>query len=126
MSGETAISDNPLTLKQSEFNSLSDLKAYTASVEKGRRLFILFTGNKVDGVSWCPDCNVADPVVHKSLSLLNGETDEFITCYVGDRTTWKNPENEFRTDRETKLVCVPTLVLWKSVLSIFNILFNYF
>ncbi|RNA10276.1 thioredoxin domain-containing 17-like [Brachionus plicatilis] len=101
--------------KQSVFYSLKELKTYLNSIESvNRSIFILFTGNKdlPNEQSWCPDCNVADPVVKKCLEFLS-EDSEFITCFVGDRPTWKNPQNEFRTDRDIQLKCIPTLVQWK-------------
>ncbi len=49
-------------------------------------MFILFTGDKDEnGVSWCPDCNVAEPVIKNNLDKLNENTDEFLTCFVGAR-----------------------------------------
>lgn len=104
-------------LKKFEFNSLSELRAHLESVDSKERVFILFTGSKTeeDNQSWCPDCNVADPVIHSSLELLDKDSDQFITCYVGDRPSWKNPENEFRTDKEFQLKNIPTLMQWKKV-----------
>ncbi|CAF0913449.1 unnamed protein product [Brachionus calyciflorus] len=101
--------------KQSVFRGLQQLRSYLTSLEgSNKSIFILFTGdkNEQDGSSWCPDCNVADPVIHKSLNLLS-EDSEFITCYVGDRPTWKNPQNEFRMDKDIQLKCIPTLMQWK-------------
>ncbi|KAJ1371169.1 hypothetical protein KIN20_033070 [Parelaphostrongylus tenuis] len=28
------------------------------------RVFILFTGSKVNGKSWCPDCVIAEPIIN--------------------------------------------------------------
>lgn len=75
--------------KQSVFHSLSELKSYLTSIESLKRsTFILFTGNKdqPNEQSWCPDCNVADPVIKKCLDYLPNDS-EFITCFVGDRPT---------------------------------------
>lgn len=76
--------------KQSIFYNLGELKAYLTSIEGLKRsIFILFTGNKdqQNAQSWCPDCNVADPVIKKCLTYLSNDS-EFITCYVGDRPTY--------------------------------------
>lgn len=51
---------------------------------KGENVNVYFTGDKVDGVSWCPDCNDAEPHVRKALSLAP-ENSYFIYVEVGDR-----------------------------------------
>jgi hypothetical protein len=112
---------------EKEFQSLNELKSHLNALnDNQRRVFILFTGNKDQETnqSWCPDCQIADPVVHKCFS---DKLDDiiFLTCYVGDRPTWKNPENEFRKDREFQLKCIPTLIQWKTVFFIF-VLLNLF
>ncbi|KJH46236.1 hypothetical protein DICVIV_07715 [Dictyocaulus viviparus] len=76
------------------------------------RVFILFTGSKVNGKSWCPDCVEAEPVVD---SVIKDETFKslnatFITCFVGAREYWKDPACPFRTDPSLKLTCIPTLL----------------
>ena len=60
------------------------------SVDKNKTILLLFTGSKDSaGISWCPDCNVAEPVLQKVLSDQNYASDDyiFITVYVGDRNT---------------------------------------
>lgn len=96
------------------FNTLNELKLYLSSINASKRVFILFTAPKDEsGNSWCPDCNVADPVLKANLKNLSSDS-EFLTCYVGERTSWKNQDNEFRKDPEFKLKCIPTLVQWKT------------
>jgi hypothetical protein len=73
--------------KQTLLNGLNELRNYLSTIEKAKHaVFILFTGSKdpQTGQSWCPDCNVADPVIHNSMKYLN-ENSEFITCIVGER-----------------------------------------
>lgn len=67
---------------------LAQLKSQLNVIEKGKKVFVLFTGSKdvSTGESWCPDCVKAEPVLEKSLESLP-ENSEFITCYVGDRPT---------------------------------------
>ncbi|XGW16067.1 hypothetical protein V3C99_001486 [Haemonchus contortus] len=76
------------------------------------RVFVLFTGSKVDGKSWCPDCVSAEPfiesVTHKEDVKSLDAT--FITCFVGARDYWKDPKCPFRTDPTYKLTCIPTLI----------------
>ncbi|VDP12901.1 unnamed protein product [Heligmosomoides polygyrus] len=102
------------------------------------RVFILFTGSKVDGKSWCPDCVkgdtslclfdtaakskqtycalncslTAEPIVESVVHSAEGKALDatFITCYVGAREYWKDPACPFRTHPAFKLTCVPTLV----------------
>lgn len=76
------------------------------------RVFILFTGSKVDGKSWCPDCVKAEPIVESVVHSAEGKALDatFITCYVGAREYWKDPACPFRTHPAFKLTCVPTLV----------------
>ncbi|KAE9416069.1 hypothetical protein Angca_002317 [Angiostrongylus cantonensis] len=76
------------------------------------RVFVLFTGSKVDGKSWCPDCVMAEPIVDsvvkdQAVSSLNAT---FITCFVGTRDYWKDSACPFRTDPVFKLTCIPTLI----------------
>ncbi|CAG0881337.1 unnamed protein product [Cyprideis torosa] len=81
-------------------------------------LFLFFSGGKTEqGKSWCPDCNVAEPVVNKVLDECSSELPEgavFIYVDVGDRSVWKDPQCQFRTDPDLKLRGVPTLIRWKS------------
>lgn len=50
-------------------------------------VFIYFTGSKVEnGTSWCPDCNVAEPILREAI-LKCPDNAHFIYVDVGDRTT---------------------------------------
>lgn len=50
------------------------------------QLNILFTGQKNDkGVSWCPDCNDADPFVTKAVNNYAKKDSVFLIVDVGDR-----------------------------------------
>ncbi|KAH9489333.1 Thioredoxin domain-containing protein 17 [Bulinus truncatus] len=77
-------------------------------------VYILFSGSADDsGVSWCPDCVKADPVINRNLDKAP-EDSSFIHCYVGDRSYWKKPDNEFRKDPKLLVKCVPTLLKYGS------------
>ncbi|KAM4701401.1 thioredoxin domain-containing protein 17 [Discoglossus pictus] len=79
---------------------------------KGKAVFIYFSGSKnAEGVSWCPDCVKAEPVVRGELDNLP-EGAVFIYCQVGERPYWKDPNNEFK--KNLKLTGVPTLLKYKS------------
>ncbi len=85
------------------------------SLEKsGEPINVLFSGGKdaETGISWCPYCVRAQPVVEEALSLAP-EDSHFIYCDVGERTYWRDKECPFRTDPRTKLVFLPTLLRWK-------------
>ncbi|XP_053130846.1 thioredoxin domain-containing protein 17 [Hemicordylus capensis] len=77
--------------------------------KEGRCVFAYFSGSKdpENGASWCPDCVKAEPIVRAELPNLP-ECSVFIYCQVGDRTYWKDPNNEFR--KKLKLMGVPTLL----------------
>ncbi|KAL3267884.1 hypothetical protein HHI36_007024 [Cryptolaemus montrouzieri] len=78
---------------------------------KGKPVFVYFSGDKVNGESWCPDCIRAEPIVREQLKHANPES-LFIYVEVGDRATWKNPQCSFRKDSRTQLMQVPTLMRW--------------
>ena len=73
---------------QFKFNSLIQLRTHLDAINKDiiKHVFILFTGDKdqPNEQSWCPDCNVADPVIKKHVATLN-EDSQFLTCFVGKR-----------------------------------------
>ncbi|KAM5181951.1 thioredoxin domain-containing protein 17 [Mantella aurantiaca] len=75
---------------------------------KGETMFALFCGDKdQEGVSWCPDCVKAEPVIRGEMKHLP-EGSVFIYCLVGERAYWKDPTNDFK--KNLKLTGVPTLV----------------
>uniref|UniRef100_A0A3P8VZJ3 Thioredoxin domain-containing protein 17 n=1 Tax=Cynoglossus semilaevis TaxID=244447 RepID=A0A3P8VZJ3_CYNSE len=80
---------------------------------KGKDIFVYFSGNKdAEGKSWCPDCVKAEPVVRGEMSNLP-DGSVFIYCQVGERTYWKNPNNDFK--KNLKLTGVPTLMRYGTV-----------
>ncbi|XP_069471133.1 thioredoxin domain-containing protein 17 [Ambystoma mexicanum] len=75
-------------------------------------VFVLFCGSKnEEGVSWCPDCVTAEPVIRGELCHLP-EGSIFIYCQVGERAYWKDPNNDFK--KNLKLTGVPTLLKYGS------------
>ncbi|XP_038215870.1 thioredoxin domain-containing protein 17-like [Zerene cesonia] len=89
---------------------------YTQSIDpKGPLVLFYFSGSKTaEGKSWCPDCEIAEPIVQ---AFLNEVKKDFIFAYVdvGDREYWRNPECPFRTDTRTRLMVIPTIIKWKGV-----------
>ncbi|XP_042457136.1 thioredoxin-like protein Clot [Zingiber officinale] len=76
--------------------------------------FLLFLADKDPStkLSWCPDCNVAEPVIYKKLEASSSNVG-LLRAYVGDRSTWRNPSHPWRVDPRFKLKGVPTLIRWE-------------
>ena len=72
-------------------NDIQTLMQNIKDIDKNKIILLLFTGSKdSSGISWCPDCNVAEPVLQKLLSdesYASNDDFVFITVYVGDRNT---------------------------------------
>ena len=90
--------------------------AFNTEVNKvkgsGAPVFVLFSGSKdAGGKSWCPDCVTAEPVVDAGLTKAP-EDAVFIYVGVGGRDFWKDPKCVFRTNSQTRLKSVPTLIKW--------------
>jgi len=91
-------------------------EAFQAKVEElaktGGDVFVMFSGSKdSNGVSWCPDCVTAEPVVAACLSSAP-EDSHYLYVGVGGRDFWKDPNCVFRTAKETQLKSVPTMIKW--------------
>ncbi|XP_063677095.1 thioredoxin domain-containing protein 17-like [Bolinopsis microptera] len=85
------------------------LRAVQQYKDSSLHLLTLFTGSvDSEGKSWCPDCNVADPVIEEALNSAP-ECTCIITVQI-DRTTWKDRNNSFRKSEDLKLTSVPTLI----------------
>ncbi|XP_069083089.1 thioredoxin domain-containing protein 17 isoform X2 [Pleurodeles waltl] len=84
----------------------------TVKCFEDKEVFVLFSGNKTEeGISWCPDCVKAEPVIRAELKHLP-EGSIFIYCQVGERAYWKDPNNEFK--KNLKLTGVPTLLKYNT------------
>jgi hypothetical protein len=97
-------------------SSLADFQAKLQDCEQraadGRPLFIWFYGAKTKspGISWCPDCVAAEPVVEASLAAIDGGCRLLqISC---EREAYRSPDFPFRTYAPIQLTCVPTLIKW--------------
>ncbi|KAF9997047.1 Thioredoxin domain-containing protein 17, partial [Modicella reniformis] len=74
-------------------------------------LYFYASTDPATGVSWCPDCVTSDPIVKSHFAQLDNTV--LIDVPVGDRPTWKNPNNTYRHS-EYKINSVPTLLHWKT------------
>jgi len=73
---------------------------------------LLFFGSEdqATGVSWCPDCVTADPLLRRACKTLQPSLDLF-ECPVGQRSAWKNqPEHPYRLHPLIRLARIPTLI----------------
>ncbi|KAF9118719.1 hypothetical protein BGW39_000921, partial [Mortierella sp. 14UC] len=89
-------------------------RAINQAVEehKDKDVFVYFYASfdPTIGMSWCPDCVRAGPVVEEYFA----KTDDvvLIDAPVGDRPEWKSPNHFLRHDSTVKIFAVPTLVHW--------------
>lgn len=80
-----------------------------------KNMFILFfaTKNPSTGVSWCPDCVRAEPILDKAFARMTEPT-TLMVCNV-DRTPYKTDKTfQYRVDPRIELKCVPTLMKWEN------------
>ena len=76
-------------------------------------LYILFTGSKaLSGKSWCPDCEVAEPLILSVLSSIEVGC-VILRCLV-DREPYRNKEYPYRSNKLLNISCVPTLMKWEN------------
>jgi len=82
------------------------LAKYTSG-SRDKPLLLLFTGSRdASGKSWCPDCNVADPIIHK---FLDPVPSTMLRCFVNRGPEARAP---YRNHPKVKLGPVPTLIHW--------------
>ncbi|CAH1645875.1 unnamed protein product [Spodoptera littoralis] len=99
-----------------ELHGYDEFQKYVANIEPNSRpVVVYFSGEKLpSGESWCIDCVEAEPVVKAYLNELKKEI-TFVYVDVGNRETWKDKACPFRTDSRTKLMVIPTIILWNGV-----------
>ncbi|XP_047512417.1 thioredoxin domain-containing protein 17-like [Pieris napi] len=93
-----------------------EFASYTENIDpNGPMTLFYFSGSKTDnGKSWCPDCEVAEPIVKAFLGELKKNV-TFVFVDVGDRDYWKEKTCPFRLDSRTRLMVIPTIIKWKGV-----------
>ncbi|XP_049867115.1 thioredoxin domain-containing protein 17-like [Pectinophora gossypiella] len=98
-----------------EVKGFDDFVSYTEKIKPdGPDVYFYFSGTKIEGKSWCPDCIEAEAVITPYLQELNKNI-VFVYVDVGDMPYWKKADCPFRTDTRTKLMVIPTLIKWKGV-----------
>jgi thiol-disulfide isomerase/thioredoxin len=100
--------------KLDDFNQVFQ-KFRSDEATKKHLKFILFLADKdpMTSRSWCPDCNVAEPIIYQRLEEANSDI-ALLKVYVGDRPTWYNPSHRFRADPRFRIQGVPTLIRWEN------------
>lgn len=73
---------------------------------------VFFSGQKIDGQSWCADSVIAEPMVMAAMQRVNQRPMHFVYVDVGDRAVWEDALNPFRTDERMRLREIPTLLRW--------------
>ncbi|KAK3746257.1 hypothetical protein QZH41_016516 [Actinostola sp. cb2023] len=97
-------------IPQLQVEGLQNLEVTLHENSSKRRKIIMFIG-AIDesGESWCSDCRDAEPVVEKALESAPADS-VFVLVDVGDKASWKDPENEFRKHTEYLLTGIPTII----------------
>ncbi|XP_039145827.1 thioredoxin-like protein Clot [Dioscorea cayenensis subsp. rotundata] len=106
----------PLKVEDATLADFGDAFENFKAVNSGNQMkFLLFLADKdpSTSLSWCPDCNVAEPVIYKMLGASEKDV-LLLRAYVGDRPTWRNPSHPLRIDNLFKLKGVPTLIRWEN------------
>ncbi|PKA51069.1 Thioredoxin-like protein Clot [Apostasia shenzhenica] len=93
--------------KASDFEEV--FEKFRAENAEIKLLLFLADKDPSTNLSWCPDCNVAEPVIYKKLSAWGADV-ALLKAFVGGRPTWRNPSHPFRADPMFKLNGVPTLM----------------
>lgn len=123
MVGCTFISNNPMTeelniastvevsaaLSPEEFlQTIADIRVKFPAA--AHPLFLLFTGAKApdSGISWCPDCTRAAPVLFSALEEFSPESVLLIlNC---ERAEFKSQSFTYRVNEGINLTSVPTFI----------------
>ncbi|CAM0957982.1 unnamed protein product [Alopecurus aequalis] len=98
--------------------TLADFDAHFASLSAAdqpvKLLLFLADRNPSSDLTWCPDCNVAEPVIYSKLDAL-GRDVLLLRAFVGDKPTWRDPAHPWRVGPRFRLKGVPTLLRWDSL-----------
>eukprot|EP00262_Sarcandra_glabra_P022138 TRINITY_DN9678_c2_g2_i2.p1 TRINITY_DN9678_c2_g2~~TRINITY_DN9678_c2_g2_i2.p1 ORF type:complete len:133 (-),score=16.53 TRINITY_DN9678_c2_g2_i2:99-497(-) len=88
---------------------------FKSETSKNQINLLLFLADKDPSttLSWCPDCNEAEPIIYQKLAASSNDV-VLLRAFVGDRLTWRNPSHPWRVDSRLKLKGVPTLIRWEN------------
>lgn len=93
----------------------ADLEAALAEAGDAERILLFFGSEQAaSGVSWCPDCVTADPVLRAALVRQRPEL-VVLECPVGERADWKGrADHPYRRDLRLAVHRIPTLIRWSA------------
>ncbi|KAL4198194.1 hypothetical protein AMTRI_Chr03g44700 [Amborella trichopoda] len=88
-------------------------KSFASETPSNHISLILFLADKnpSSNLSWCPDCNRAEPVIYQKVADCNRDV-ALLRAFAGDRATWRKADHPWRVDQRFRLSGVPTLVRW--------------
>lgn len=87
--------------------SLKNIIAGAEHKYSGLPVFVLFTAEKCDGISWCGDSNRAEPILIPTIERYRPNC-VLIVCAV-KRNEYKDKSYVYKTSPIINLRCVPTL-----------------
>lgn len=80
-------------------------------------IYVLFYGAliKEQGLSWCPDCNNADPIIRDFIEINQDQFVKYVYLVTVMVEKWelREPRSAFTKDKKIHLETVPTLVRWE-------------
>ncbi|PWN32210.1 thioredoxin-like protein [Meira miltonrushii] len=83
---------------------VDDETALKLREQKGTHLILFFASGDPP---WCPDCRDVDPTIRKVFD--NNSSPTLNVVKVGDRPTWKDPSNKWRSE-PYRVSEIPTLI----------------
>ena len=83
-------------------NKIKDIE----SKHSGKPIFILFYAEKTDGISWCPDCRRAEPIIISALEKLCPNS--ILVVVNVNKAEYKSSTNYSYREEPFLLKCVPT------------------
>lgn len=94
-------------------NSTSNFESLFNECSKSSPTFyVLFTGSKTNGRSWCGDCTAAEPVINSALGEIEGGCKLLVVdC---PREEYRKQDYAYRVNPKISLRCVPTLMKWSN------------
>lgn len=105
-------------MDRQEINSFDTFTTIFDQNAGSKTVIAVFKGSKdaETGISWCDDCEKADPFVHASLDKSPVDPSRlFLNVVVGAREEWKDvPTNPYRTHGQTRVRCIPTLIRYEN------------
>ena len=94
----------------------SNLISVTNQENPNSPIFILFTGTKTNGRSWCGDCTRSEPIILTTLEEYSPNA--VLIVFSVPREPFRTETFEYRTNPLIQLKCVPTLHRFRDGVSV--------